>query len=364
MRTLLSKMVGVVALLGCVVGASAQTLPNPLPLPFPSYKWDQRYTPPRATFSSRVFTCQQPSPSPVIAIDDWLCTKQGPILRIGWWGWLRTPAQAQRPFYVAIYRQDPNNQCRPLNPPIYRTCVIPDQVKLVAKSCQTIPGTNTPQPIYYMSAPLTPVFTQTGTPTAPQHYFLQISEVDENSVQFGVEDFRWAGRRPLQVCPAMQFTSAGGFVQPLLDACDQKEDDLAFVLFSRGVTGTLNPGLPASGTVKVSLLPADGTAADGIPMESVSFNFSKIVWNVATETGGVVPTPDTFTVDFDSPDGTYIMEIRAPGALPQRKTIVLQDGVETNVGGINVAVGDLNGDGVCNTIDLVLFLGSFGQSSN
>lgn len=356
MRTVLSRLIGVAAALGCAIGASAQVLPNPLPLPFPSFKWDQRYTPPRATFTSRVFTCQQPSPSPTIAIDDWLCMKPGPILRIGWWGWLSSTAQAQRPFYIAIYRQDPNNQCRPLQPPIYRTCVVPDQVKLVSKSCEFVPGTNQQRPIYYLSAKLNPPFTQDGTPTNPQHYFLQISEVDENSVQFGVEDFRWAGRRPIQVCNAMQFTPAVGFVQPLLDACDQKEDDLSFRLFSRSVVGTLNPAtakIPGAVTFRLYNV---GDVGPGREIEVCSWS-----WGVSNP--GPISGENRFDVDFDSPDGTYVLEIHAPGALPVRRTITLADGTEADAGGVNVAVGDLNGDGVVNTIDLTLFLGSFGQST-
>jgi hypothetical protein len=360
MRTLLSKFVGVVVAMGCAVGASAQTLPNPLPLPFPSFKWDQRYTPPRSTFTSRVFLCTQPTPTPAVAIDDWLCTKPGPILRIGWWGWLSTPAQAQRPFYIAIYRQDPNNQCRPFPQPIFQQCVVPDQVKLVSKSCEFIPGTNQQRPIYYLAAKLNPPFIQDGTAAAPQHYFLQISEVDEQSVQFGVDDFRWAGRRPIQVCNAMQRTAAGVFIQPLLDACDQKEDDLSFRLFSRSVTGTLNPASPlVSGGITFALYPIGSSGQDGVPIESLSLNFTKITYSAGSD-----PREKAFSLDFDSPDGTYILECRVPGALPQRKTIVLQEGTDFDVSSFfDVFYGDLDGDGFINTIDLTAFLGSFGRSS-
>ncbi len=360
MRTILSKLVGIFATLGVTAGVTAQVLPNPVPLPFPSFKWDQRYTPPRATFTSRVISCSAPQPSPAVAIDDWLCTKPGPINRIGWWGWLSTTAQAQRPFYIAIYREDPQNTCRPFPQPVYVACVIPDQIKLVGKSCEFIPGTNQQRPIYYLSAKLPTPFTQNGTPTAPQHYFLQISEIDALSVQpNNVEDFRWAGRRPLQVCPAMQRGAGGGFIQPLIDPCDQGEDDLSFRLFSRGVTGTLNPNVAIPGAVTLSLYPADGSANDGRPMESLSLNFTKIEW------GPVQTEPNTFSVDFDSPDGTYILEVRAPGALPQRTTIELQEGVEFRIGSFfDIFYGDLDGDLAVNTNDLVLFLGNFGRTSN
>ncbi|MBN8645917.1 MAG: hypothetical protein J0L61_11835 [Planctomycetes bacterium] len=358
MRTILSKLCGLVAAVGCVSAASAQVLPNPVPLPFPSFKWDQRYTPPRATFTSKVTACTQPQPTPAVALDDWLCTKTGPILRIGWWGWLSGTAQSQRPFYIAIYREDPANTCRPFPQPIYTACVVPDQVKLVSKSCEFVPGTNTNRPIYYLSAKLPTPFTQDGTPTNPQHYFLQISEIDTQSLQFGPEDFRWAGRRPIQVCPAMQRSAAGVFVQPILDACDNIEDDLSFRLFSRSITIVLNPAVAIPGSATISLYPVAGTGGDSLPMESLSLNFTKITYSVDPQ------RTNTVSVDFDSPDGNYIMEVRAPGALPQRIPVTLQEGTEYQPSSFfDVFYGDLDGDGFINTNDLAAMLGSFGRSS-
>jgi len=361
MRTLLSKMFGVVAAVGCAAGASAQVLPNLVPLPFPSFKWDQRYTPPRSTFTSRVVTCTAPQPSPVVAIDDWQCTKTGPIVRIGWWGWLSTTAQSQRPFYIAIYREDPTNQCRPIMQPIYQACVVPDQVKLVSKSCEFVPGTNLQRPIYYLSAKLPTPFTQSGTAANPQHLFLQISEIDSQSVQpNNIEDFRWAGRRPIQVCPAMQFGgAAGGFIQPLLDACDQQPDDLSFRLFSRSVTVVLDPAVGIAGSVSFSLFHTGGSGGDPVPTESVSLNFTKIEW------GNIREQAHTVSLDFDSPDGTYMLEVRAPGALPQRRPIQLLEGTEFAVDSFfDIFYGDLDGDGFINTLDLTNFLGNFGRQSN
>jgi len=366
MRTILSKLVGAITVFGCVAGASAQVLPNPVPLPFPSFKWDQRYTPPRATFTSRVITCTAPQPAPLVALDDWLCTKPGPILRVGWWGWLRNPAQAQRPFYIAIYRENPQNTCQPFPQPIYQACVTPDQVKLVSQNCEgTAAGAGLP--IYYLSAKLPGPFTQVGTPTAPQHYFLQISEIDGQSVTPNADDFRWAGRRPIQVCPALHRPAGGGFIQPILDACDQQPDDLSFRLFSRTLTITLNPAATIpSGGVTFALLPAGGggggggTAGDPLPTETLSLNFHKIEWSVAPD-----PRDKVFSLDFDAPDGDYILEVRVPGCLPQRRPITLQEGTEFQVDSFfDVFFGDLDGDGSINTRDLTTFLGNFGRSSN
>ncbi|MFM9959426.1 MAG: hypothetical protein ACKVZJ_15320 [Phycisphaerales bacterium] len=359
MRTILSKLIGIAAALGCTLGASAQPLPNPVPLPFPSFKWDQRYTPPRATFVSKVQTCTSPAPFPLVGIDDWLCTKPGPILRIDWWGWLWNPAQAQRPFYIAIYRQDPNNQCRPFPQPVYQACVTPDKIKRVAQNCETTAAGGAGLPIYFLSAKLPNPFFQDGTPTAPQHYFVQISEIDAQSIRPQLDDFKWAGRRPIQVCNAMQRNAGGAFIQPLIDACDQQPDDLSFRLRSRGITGTLTPSTSINGAVTFSLYPPTATSTDR-PMESLSLNFTKIEFGAAP-----FPGENTFSIDFDAPDGTYLLEVQAPGALPRRVPIVLQEGSETQIPAFfDVFFGDLDANGAINTQDLTMFLANFGRTSN
>ena len=363
MKTLRTLVAACAALLGVASAAPAQIVVAPLA--FASFKWDQRYTPPRSTFSSIVFTCQQPTPTPVIAMDDWLCTKQGPILRVSWWGWLRTPAQAQRPFYIAIYASGGANGCQPIQPPIYQTCVVPDQFQLVSKDCQFIPGTNSTHPIYYLSAKLPTPFTQTGTAAAPQHYWLQISEVDENSVQFGVEDFRWAGRRPIQVCPALQYPSTtGGFIQPLIDACDQQPDDLSFRLHSRTVIIVLNPNIPlpaVAGAATVRLYsPTDAIPGHELEVCSWSFGAGRTdgLGVIGNGSGGA----GRFAMDFDSPDGDYIMEVDQPGCLPVRTPIHLQEGTEyTPSSFFDIFYGDLDSDGAVNTVDLGKLLSNFGK---
>lgn len=339
MRTLISKLCAALAVLCVGASASAQVLPYPIA--FASFKWNQPWTAPRATFTSRVFVCSQPTPSPTIALDDWLCTKPGPIIRVSWWGWLRTPAQAQRRFYIAIYRD--NGNCQPLFAvgPVYSACVTPDVVKVVGKDCDPIPGTSGTHTIYYLSAKMpTPYFQQQGTPTAPQHYWIQISEEDETSVQFGVEDFRWAGRRPILVCPAMQ---APPVLQPIRDACDQIEDDLSFRLYSRTTIIAVPTGGVGS-TLKASLLSPNG----------------EVLESRCVDVG-----PDgTTDVDFDSPDGTYMLEISGMGTLRRRAPLVLAEGQEFRPSFFDIFYGDLDDDGFINTRDLVQLLGGFGQSAH
>jgi hypothetical protein len=308
-------------------------------------------------FPSKVQTCTAPVPSPVVCMDDWLCTKPGPILRVDWWGWLRTPAQAQRPFYIAIYRENPDNPCQPGVQPVYQACVVPDQVRQVARNCQTVAGTTGGLPIYYLSAKLPNPFIQDGTPTAPQHFFLQISEIDAQSVQVGVDDFCWAGRRPIQVCSALQRVASGGVIQPILDACDQMPDDLSFRLRSRSVTGTLTPNVKVPGSVTFRLF-NPGDTGPGREIEIVSWSWG------ATNPGAVAQGENNFSIDFDAPDGDYILEVHAPGALPQHRPIRLQEGTEFQADSFfDVFFGDLNGDRSVNTTDLTIFLGSFGRAS-
>ncbi len=338
MKNLISKLVAVAAVCGAVASASAQTV---YPIAFASFKWNQAWTAPRATFTSKVTACAQPAPAPAVAADDWLCTKPGPIIRIGWWGWLRTTAQAQRRYYVAIY---PDVNCRPGTAPIYQACVTPDVVKLVGKDCDLIPGTNLTHDIYYLSAKLpAPYFQQTGTAAAPQHYWLQISEDDSASVQFGVEDFRWAGRRPLLVCPAVQFNSSFTFQQPILDRCDQIEDDLSFRLYSSTII-IVNPTGVGGTTLHASLLTPAGDVVESR--------------DITTDPSG------RCDVDFDAPDGSYLLDLSGAGTIHRRIPITKAEGVETTASFFDVFYGDLDNDGFCNTNDLVKLLGSFGQSAH
>jgi hypothetical protein len=68
---------------------------------------------------------------------------------------------------------------------------------------------------------------------AGQRYWLQISEDDADSANPGFDDFRWSGRRPQNLCPALQVDVEGQPHGPLTDACDQQTVDLSFRLLVR-----------------------------------------------------------------------------------------------------------------------------------
>lgn len=185
--------------------------------------YSQPYTLPQASFESRVQNCGSPFPINMVTMDDFVIPvgAQFTLNRIYWWGTLSNAAQAQRPFLVALYR---NNNCLPwLNFGIptagafYVACVVPDQVGFAGVDCQ---GKN----VYRFSAPVPPVVLGGG-----MHAWIQISEVDSYSIRPGKIDFKWSGRRPVQLCPARKW-KAPATLGKLKDPCDLQFDDLSFML--------------------------------------------------------------------------------------------------------------------------------------
>lgn len=180
--------------------------------------WFQPYTAPRASHESRVASCANPTPKKRVAMDDWLQPANRLITTVIFYGNLRHPAQGLRPYYLAIYRNR-TGACMPVQPAIYRACIVPVAAPSIAVDC-------TGRTVYKMYASM-PAFAA----KANQRYWIQISEDDSASIAPGLEDFRWSGRRPQLHCPALQLTSSGAIVQPLLDRCDNLRNDLAFELY-------------------------------------------------------------------------------------------------------------------------------------
>ncbi|MFN0136519.1 MAG: hypothetical protein ACKVS9_10445 [Phycisphaerae bacterium] len=318
-------------MLGLAIAACAETaLAQPVAL---AWKYIQPWTPPRASFTSKVRSCQQPSPFPLIAMDDWICGASGRISRITWWGTLNTPAQAQRPFYIAVYGNTAGACVPNLQDQRFQACLVPDYVKYVGTDCQQ-------RRVYRMSAAMpatNPFVQQQGT-----HYWLQISEADEQSVQFNVENFRWSGHRDIKNCRAVQ--APPQWIQPLIDPCDQQPDDLAFGLQSRDIAGVINPG---------GLVP---------PV---------MILELHTPTGDLLETlavePDDqgrFFLATEVPDGDYVAVLRGGCALEKRATIQLQDGQCTMIDSFfDIFYGDINADGGIGLTDLSLLLSGFGLAT-
>lgn len=313
----------------CALIASLLTVPAVLAQP--AWKHVQPWTPPLASHESRVVSCTNRTPFTQIAADDWICGKTGRIVRFMWWGVLNTPAQAQRPFYIAIYRNLPGSCAPDLAQPIYQRCAVPDFVRYVGTDCQD-------RRVYRMgvAVPTAAAFVQ----QVDTHYWLQISEADAESVQPNVENFQWSAHRAIKNCEAIQFPP---FTQPILDACDGNRDDLAFALQSRDISGTIT--LPAGFSLRnpflLSLYDTAGNLLEEMPVE--------------------LGADGSYTVNPESPEGVYIVELSGNGGLPKRATLDLRDDQinRLDFGGLNF--GDLNGDDQISIEDLATLLANFGR---
>ena len=313
-------LVGVAALLTIGPAASAQI--GPLPL-FQPFKYTQKWINPLAGHVSVVDSCQgnQVSWAP-IAIDDWVCTKTGPIVRVQWWGEALTQNQQPcRYFYIRILSSTPT-ACVPVSP-LYTACV-EAKAQAVGTSCRN-------RRVYLYSAVLPqPYFTQQqGT-----QYWLQISEVDRTgpagppaSPIVGVPDFAWAAHRNIKNCNALQRSAAGVITPVLLNPCDNIEDDLAFRLGSLVIVGHLNPAPRHKGPFVMQLHdPATGALVD-----TQCF--------MTFEDG-------SFELEPDCPDGVYDLYILGGSShgllLP---AVQIADGSVVPLPTSSLALGDADGDG-------------------
>lgn len=178
---------------------------------FWSQPWDKRH----ASHTSIVESCDVPRPFDIVAMDDFVCEEGGELNALRWWGTIYTRKQYRnRPYYIAIYAD--NGNCQP-GQKLYEACVKP-KTKFVGRDCLG-------DYVIQFTTRIPPFFAAPG-----RHYWLQISEDDAGSARQGVEDFRWSGRVPIQLCPAAQMDVAGGFRQPLFDACDEEPVDLSFII--------------------------------------------------------------------------------------------------------------------------------------
>lgn len=188
-------------------------------LPAAAQKVTQVYTAPFTSHESRVKSCASPTIMNRIAMDDWTCPGSGPIKRITWWGTLNAEAQRTKRYYFAIYTHTSPTSCKPANL-VWKACVAPTASSYVMTDCKQ-------RRVFKFETRFPAPFNQiTGT-----RYWLQISEIDDESAQPGKEDFRWSPHRPIVKCRALQKNTLNAIITPLKDECDGKEDDLAFVLW-------------------------------------------------------------------------------------------------------------------------------------
>ena len=309
------------------------------------FKVDQRWVAPLAAHTSIVDNCQgaQVTFAP-IAMDDFLCTKNGPLVRIQWWGTMdNANLPVQRRFFVRIWSDAGTAACRPAQP-LWQNCV-DATFQVVGTDC-------TNRRVFRFSANLPqPWFVQ----TAGTRYWIQISEVDRGNVagqapfspRPGVVDWRWSAHRSIKMCPALQRNANGTFVQPLLDPCDQQPDDLAFRIFSRAITGTI-PGTPG---LSIAL------------RNTYSFDLYRPGTTELIESLVIEPNADgSFEAYPEAPDGAYDIRIRGGGStgllLP---AVQLADGEVQDFGELTLPKGDANFDGRVNFTDITEVLANLGS---
>jgi hypothetical protein len=330
MNRSIKTLLGAMAILAAATPVFAQiTALNP-------FKINQPWIKPLASHASIVDNCsgQQVTFAP-IAMDDFLCTKNGPLVRIEWWGTMDgTFLPPQRNFFVRIYGHT-GSTCQPTNP-LYSACVQASS-KLVGIDCQQ-------KPVYHFRASLpSPHFVQ----TAGTRYWLQISEVDRGpagapaaSPRPGVVDWRWSAHRDIKNCPAIR-RGAAGATSTLIDPCDDRQDDLAFRIYSRTIIGTV-PANPRSAYTASFYLPGTSTLAD--------------TFTVSPDDDGTV---ELFT---ELPDGVYDIRLSGmsgPGLL--LPAVQLADGSVLDLGELDPGQGDANSDGMVNFTDITTVLANFGR---
>lgn len=322
----MKRTMSVMTLLILTVSAWAQ-----LPVSYWSFKWNQPYTWPLASHESRVHSCDIPRPLDKVAMDDWICTRTGPIVRVSWWGVLLTGAQFSKQwrYYIAIYRNKPGT-CEPEPEPIYRACVRPDVLRYTGRwDCKQ-------QRVFFFSALLPTPFRQ----EREQHYWIQISESDRESARVGVEDFRWSAHREIKLCPAAQLPP---FTQPILDACDNGADDLAFRLHRRSILGQVNlADFQGRRYATLELRTRDGNIAAMEPVQ--------------------IDDDGSFDVDPDVPDGEYDVVLFLGSMLPAvQKNVQFGDG-SVRLSFFDIFFGDIDGDGEVSLFDFGILVKNFGRS--
>ncbi len=205
-----------------VVSPTPSTPAAPLPAQAPKVNQPWSATQKWASFESRVKSCTGPTPFARVAMDDWVCNETGQIKTLVWWGAVNTGAQINpnRKYYIAVYPNMVQGQCKPGTSPIQKWCLTPTST-YAGLDCQN-------KRVYRFKVALNPPFNQ----VRGRHYWLQISEADAESARPGVEDFRWSGHRPHPLkCRALQRNPAMATFTPLIDPCDNKPDELAFQLW-------------------------------------------------------------------------------------------------------------------------------------
>jgi len=183
----------------------------------------QPWKTPWGSFDSTIVSCEIQRPHKAVALDDWIARVNSPITRIEWWGSTQAPDQWKRKFWIAVRKHNPaTNKPDMAAPPLWSRCITPVAAEPVGIDCRQ-------NRVYKLTAKFDqPFFYQ----KQGEHYWLQISEADKESIKVDQTNFMWSASKPIRFAPAVQFAVTGAFRQPLVDPCPpQDRCDLAFVLW-------------------------------------------------------------------------------------------------------------------------------------
>lgn len=307
---------------------------------------DRHY--PLGAVESRVQSCANPVPSPgwLAAFDDFRCDLTGPINHIYWWGVIlpeNNVAQLDKRYFISI-RVDSGGPCEDaagagcgpasLTHPDTRTwCVDPSWQDTGSLDCLG-------RRIYRFSASLSPPFEQ----IQGYHYWVQVSEIDDESSTPGVEDFRWKSTEPFQHCTAVQASPAAGVICPIGDDCPTLPPcDLTFKLSEVSINGDIligqiiDPDTLLNPRFFIGQLRPAFAPISSPPIKSVCFK------------------PDTdgkYHLGLNVPDGQYQLTLIGMGTDRPTRQLTIQNRVASGVDFSGLQVGDLNNDGAINGSDI------------
>ncbi len=175
--------------------------------------WDQSWNPvtKRAAHTSTA-TMPMGLAMPQICRDDFVLEAGTSVGRVDWWG---TEDGTVTQFIII---SNCNHNCTP-KAQITNEVVVPTKV-FAGIDCQG-------KMVYRYSVVLATPIPYVGGFNG--RTWISIAENDATSSMVGVPQFSWSGVRPIRNCPATGWNNVN-FV-PLVDACDGKRNDLAFVLY-------------------------------------------------------------------------------------------------------------------------------------
>lgn len=182
-------------------------------------KWDQPWTPPRGSVESRVQTCEEGMNKQTrVRADDFQAVRTSRIVAVDWYGTLSSFNQAFRRYLITIWED--NGNCQPQCKTVCRVCVVPQQVVPVGVDCN---GATVYR--FFAFLPTTAECRQ----IQGRRYWFSVAEEDASSIRPGLVDFRWSGRRPVQLCKAR--TLLDNRIGAVNDPCDNIRMDLSFSIY-------------------------------------------------------------------------------------------------------------------------------------